>query len=337
MTSLALEWRLPRLRSWSLTSTSATCNFTCRWACVSRRFTGPFASVKGPRWSPTSGWTQSSGNRLPETSRGTYKLLTNSVFGKTMENLRKRVDVKLIKMKDECAGRPIAEYAGLRPKMYSILEASGKSIKKAKGMKKNTVKKHIRHEQYKEALFEKQTFRHGMDILRSERHHIYRQRLNKVSLSPFNQALDRRKWGGHTGLWAQRCNPCKLSSSTLCPMQDPIRWQLCVRGHKKKFLADESPLRPILQVVQHRLTRLGHRAPKLVNRQSTATTAFQLAGLVQIANANTWRELLLAKANRTAWNSGGGLLCHRSCLDGLRRPFAGEPSHFSIQGRNDRW
>ena len=28
------------------------------------------------------------------------------------------------KMKDECAGRPIAEYVGLRPKMYSILEAS---------------------------------------------------------------------------------------------------------------------------------------------------------------------------------------------------------------------
>ena len=25
-------------------------------------------------------------------------------------------------MKDECAGRPILEYVGLRPKMYSILE-----------------------------------------------------------------------------------------------------------------------------------------------------------------------------------------------------------------------
>ena len=34
------------------------------------------------------------------------------------------------KMKDECAGRPIAEYVGLRPKMYSILEAGGGNIKK---------------------------------------------------------------------------------------------------------------------------------------------------------------------------------------------------------------
>ncbi|MEW8685625.1 MAG: hypothetical protein AB2556_07435, partial [Candidatus Thiodiazotropha sp.] len=30
------------------------------------------------------------------------------------------------KMKDECAGWSIAEYVGLQPKMYSILEASGK-------------------------------------------------------------------------------------------------------------------------------------------------------------------------------------------------------------------
>ena len=30
------------------------------------------------------------------------------------------------KLKDECAGRATAEYVGLRPKMYSILEAGGK-------------------------------------------------------------------------------------------------------------------------------------------------------------------------------------------------------------------
>ena len=64
------------------------------------------------------------------------------------------------KLKDACAGRAIVEYVGLRPKMYSILEAGGKNTKKAKGVKKNVVTKHIRHEQYKEALFEKQTFRH---------------------------------------------------------------------------------------------------------------------------------------------------------------------------------
>ena len=54
------------------------------------------------------------------------------------------------KMKDECAGRPIQEYVGLRPKMYySILEDNRSNIKKAKGVKKYVVEKQIKHEQYK--------------------------------------------------------------------------------------------------------------------------------------------------------------------------------------------
>ena len=94
------------------------------------------------------------------------------------------------KMKDECAGRLIAEYVGLRPKMYSILEASGRNTKKAKGVKKSVVSDNIKHEQYIETLLDKKTFRHGMDVLRSERHHIYGQHLNKISLSPF----DSKRW-----------------------------------------------------------------------------------------------------------------------------------------------
>ncbi|KAK3772394.1 hypothetical protein RRG08_031418 [Elysia crispata] len=100
------------------------------------------------------------------------------------------------KMTDECAGRPIAEYVGLRPKMYSILEVNRNNMKKAKGVSKAVFRKHIRHEQYREALFEKTTFHHGMDVLRSERHHIYGQRLHKVSLSPF----DSKRWIAENGV-----------------------------------------------------------------------------------------------------------------------------------------
>ena len=111
--------------------------------------------------------------------------------------LHSKINKKVLgKMKDECAGRVIEEYVGLRPKMYSIFEASGACIKKAKGVKKNVVKKHIRHEQYREALFSKKTFRHGMDVLRSEKHHIYGQHLNKVSLSPF----DSKRWIAENGV-----------------------------------------------------------------------------------------------------------------------------------------
>ena len=98
-------------------------------------------------------------------------------------NTNKKV---LGKMKGECAATPIAEYVGLRPKMYSILKSDEKNIKKAKGVKKNVVKKQITHEQYKETLFGAKQQWHGMNILRSKGHEIYGMHLNKISLSPFD-------------------------------------------------------------------------------------------------------------------------------------------------------
>ena len=70
--------------------------------------------------------------------------------------------------------------------MYSILKADEKNIKKAKGVKKNVVKKQMTHEQYKETLFSAKQQRHGMNILRSEGHEIYGMHVNKISLSPFD-------------------------------------------------------------------------------------------------------------------------------------------------------
>jgi len=108
-------------------------------------------------------------------------------------NTNKKV---LGKMKDEFAGTHIAEYVGLRPKMYSILKADEKNIKKAKGVKKSVVKKQITHEQYKETLFGAKQQSHGMNILRSDGHEIYGMHLNKISLSPF----DSKRWIGDDGI-----------------------------------------------------------------------------------------------------------------------------------------
>ena len=60
------------------------------------------------------------------------------------------------------------------------------NVRKAKGVKKNVVKKQIKHEQYKQALFSKEQMWHGMNILRSEGHEIYGMHVNKISLSPFD-------------------------------------------------------------------------------------------------------------------------------------------------------
>lgn len=44
------------------------------------------------------------------------------------------------KFKDECCGRHIAKFVGLRPKMYSILEADGVNTMKVKGVQRSVVK-----------------------------------------------------------------------------------------------------------------------------------------------------------------------------------------------------
>jgi hypothetical protein len=104
--------------------------------------------------------------------------------------LHSDVNKKVIgKMKDEVAGKPIIEYVGLRPKMYSILKENG-NIRKAKGIKKCVVNKTILHENYKEALINQKVFHHGMNMLRSEQHQIYGLCVNQISLSPF----DSKRW-----------------------------------------------------------------------------------------------------------------------------------------------
>ena len=70
------------------------------------------------------------------------------------------------------------------------------NVRKAKGVKKNVVKKQIKHEQYKQALFSKEQMWHGMNILRSEGHEIYGMHVNKISLSPF----DSKRWIADDGV-----------------------------------------------------------------------------------------------------------------------------------------
>ena len=83
--------------------------------------------------------------------------------------------------------------------MYSIVEEQ-ENIKKAKGMKKNVVKKEIQHEQHKEALYERKQFCHGKNILRNEGHYVYGIHVDKFSLSAF----DMKRWIEDEGIRAQK-------------------------------------------------------------------------------------------------------------------------------------
>ena len=86
------------------------------------------------------------------------------------------------KMKDELNGEIIEEIVGLRVKMYS-LKTKKKEMKKAKGVKKNVVKKDISHQDYVDCLFEERKFMH---TIRSFKHQLYTIKQNKVSFSPLD-------------------------------------------------------------------------------------------------------------------------------------------------------
>ena len=90
------------------------------------------------------------------------------------------------KFKDEAAGIPIIEFIGLRSKMYSYMKDDMKGGKTAKGIKKNVIKKDIKHEDYKNALFNNKQIHHKTKTIRSEKHQLGSFELNKISLSCFD-------------------------------------------------------------------------------------------------------------------------------------------------------
>ena len=90
------------------------------------------------------------------------------------------------KFKDEAAGIPVVEFVGLRSKMYSYMKDNDKGEKTAKGIKKNIITKNIKHEDYKEVLFNNKQMHHTMKTIRSTKHQIGSFELNKISLSCFD-------------------------------------------------------------------------------------------------------------------------------------------------------
>ena len=90
------------------------------------------------------------------------------------------------KFKDEAGGVPICEFVGLRSKMYSYIKDDKKEGNTAKGIKKNIIKNNIKHENYKQTLFENKQMHHTMKTIRSQNHQIGSYEINKVSLSCFD-------------------------------------------------------------------------------------------------------------------------------------------------------
>ena len=94
------------------------------------------------------------------------------------------VNKKVIGMfKDEVAGKQITCFVGLRPKLYSFRIEEDKEVRKCKGIKKNVVKKKLDFDDYVKCLFSGEKEMRKMKIIRSEKHDIYSQEVNKIALS----------------------------------------------------------------------------------------------------------------------------------------------------------
>ncbi|CAH2108775.1 unnamed protein product [Euphydryas editha] len=100
----------------------------------------------------------------------------NQIFGKTMENIEKRVNVKLLTHWENRK-----EFVGLRSKMYAFTVGE-KFVAKAKGVNKSVTKK-LELGNYKSCLFNKNIQHHNMYRFRSIKHTIFTQEINKTSLS----------------------------------------------------------------------------------------------------------------------------------------------------------
>ena len=92
------------------------------------------------------------------------------------------------KMTDETAGVAIEEFVGLKPKMYSYLVDDKSEHKKAKGVNRNIVATISRNE-YKDVLLNKKFLRHSMNRTQSKAHKKGIYKINKISLSCFEDKI----------------------------------------------------------------------------------------------------------------------------------------------------
>ena len=84
-------------------------------------------------------------------------------------------------MKDEFGGVILVVFVGLKSKMYSIKKIYGKESNTAKGVSIATD-----FDKFKDALFNEKIVRHKMKRIQSKKHKLGTYKIDKISLSCFN-------------------------------------------------------------------------------------------------------------------------------------------------------
>lgn len=106
------------------------------------------------------------------------------------------------KMKDECNGRLITEFIGLRSKMYCVRVENQDFFKKAKGVKSSVVKNEIDFNDYKNCLFDSSEIYREQCRIGTKYHKLYTLKCKKLALSPHDDkrflikdSTDTLPWG----------------------------------------------------------------------------------------------------------------------------------------------
>ncbi|XP_051162388.1 uncharacterized protein LOC127282258 [Leptopilina boulardi] len=124
----------------------------------------------------------------------------NNVYGIPQAN--KKV---LGLMKDECSGKIVTEFVGLRSKMYSLRVEGQDFIKKVKGIKTAVVKKTITFNDYLFCLKNVQIQSRTQYCIRSKLHNVHTLKQTKTALSPFDDKRYLLKNSTDTLAWGH-CN-----------------------------------------------------------------------------------------------------------------------------------
>ena len=121
-------------------------------------------------------------------------LLDGSKYPKNHPLFSNENKAKLGCIKDEGCGDEYLEWVLLRPKAYSMLTKNMKAQKKAKGVKKATIKKVINHSDFVKAYEESRELYYTQRRIASRLHHMETLTFSKKSLS---SADSKRYWVNH--------------------------------------------------------------------------------------------------------------------------------------------
>ena len=107
-----------------------------------------------------------------------------------MINNKDNTNKKVVgKMKDEMQGVPMTCFTALNPKVYCY-QCEDEDVRKAKGVKKATLKKDITNSDYNAVLNTGDTVSRDVYGIRSLEHKVYTIKTTKTCLSPWYDKLN---------------------------------------------------------------------------------------------------------------------------------------------------